>query len=86
MVCNAKPGGILFGVPVNVNFAAVDAALTQVNNINGLNFGDIAGVNATARVAVNTTDNGDTLFGVGDSIKVVGHGLIDHASRSLEGR
>ncbi|WP_372716879.1 PEP-CTERM sorting domain-containing protein [Novipirellula sp.] len=83
LVTPAAQAGIVFDKAVNFNLSAVDAALTNIDGVNGVNFGDISFGSATGRVAVNTTDNGDGSFGVGDGIKVVGHALIDKVS--LEG-
>ena len=77
---SSADAGVIFGVPVNIDFSGV-AGGPVLSDVTGLDFGSNAlGASPTGRVAVNSTDNGDGFFGLGDTINVVGHALVDEAT------
>ena len=73
---------IQFGEAVNLNFSAVDATLTDLDDVDGIEFGGNAlSSNPTGRIAANGTDtNGSGFLDNGDQTRVVGHAFVDLAS------
>jgi hypothetical protein len=75
LFCTSAKAGIVFDDAVDLNLSVL--GLTDITGIKALDFGSTS----TGRVAVNTTDNGDAIFGLGDTMRVVGHTQVKNGDK-----
>ena len=79
--CAATPAArasLSFGDPVDLDLSLF--GFSVIEDVTALDFGTGTDPLSTARFALNTTDNGDTMFGPLDTTKLVGHSLITTAN------